>query len=110
MAARNRLETIVKPFQLAGEDKLQPNSRIVSQPNEEGTGPMAKLLDLLYSEYTRSRMAEMEAANGFAASGRWGTIGAVATSPKRLARCFSQRSSQRESTWRHNPAGRRPSA
>ena len=27
---------------------------------------MSKLLDLLYREYTRSRLAEMEAANGFA--------------------------------------------
>jgi len=27
---------------------------------------MSKLLDLLYHEYTRSRLAEMEAADGFA--------------------------------------------
>jgi hypothetical protein len=64
--ARSCLETVVKPFRPAGEDKLQQNRCILSPPTNEGPAMSTLLLDLLYREYTRARLAEIETADGFA--------------------------------------------
>jgi hypothetical protein len=61
----NGSETQLKRFFEVCEDMRQSSSATLWWPTNEGLA-VSKLLDLLYREYTRSRMAEMDAAGDFA--------------------------------------------